>query len=151
MYNISTIYQLIFYHFKRYVRYRAVFRTISKIFCNERYFVWDTKFGFNRYRRKRPKVDASIFDSVLSHTRRSDASEKREENSVVALRSLLDVFACGQVSSPRLYRLRFFAMEMFFLLHVFYPCDRTREDEQNLDGKKSEICQFIQNFNLPRK
>ena len=38
--------------------------------------------GLNRYRRKRPKVDASIFDSALSHTRRSDASEKREENSV---------------------------------------------------------------------
>ena len=36
----------------------------------------------NRYRRKRPKVDASIFDSVLSHTHRSDASEKKEENSV---------------------------------------------------------------------
>ena len=30
----------------------------------------------------RPKVDASIFDSALSHTRRSDASEKREEKSV---------------------------------------------------------------------
>ena len=41
-----------------------------------------------------------------SHTRRSDASEKREENSVVALRSLLIIFACGKVSSPRLYRLR---------------------------------------------
>ena len=37
---------------------------------------------FNRYRRKRPKVDARFFDSALSHTRRSDASEKREENSV---------------------------------------------------------------------
>ena len=37
---------------------------------------------FNRYRRKRPKVDASIFDSALSHSRRSDASEKIEENSV---------------------------------------------------------------------
>ena len=36
----------------------------------------------NRYRRKRPKVDASIFDSALSHTRRSDVSEKKEENSV---------------------------------------------------------------------
>ena len=36
----------------------------------------------NRNRRKRPKVDASIFDSLLSHTRRSDLSEKREENSV---------------------------------------------------------------------
>ena len=27
-------------------------------------------------------MDASFFDSTLSHTRRSDASEKREENSV---------------------------------------------------------------------
>ena len=34
----------------------------------------------NRYRRKRPKVDASIFGSVL--TRRSDVSGKKEENSV---------------------------------------------------------------------
>ena len=34
----------------------------------------------NRYRRKRPKVDASIFDSALSHTRRSDSSEKREKS-----------------------------------------------------------------------
>ena len=32
---------------------------------------------FNRYRRKRPKVDACIFDSALSHTRRSDASEEK--------------------------------------------------------------------------
>ena len=40
------------------------------------------KTYINRYRRKRPKVDASIFDSALSHTRRSDASEKREEDSV---------------------------------------------------------------------
>ena len=37
---------------------------------------------FNRYRRKRPKVDASIFDSALSHTRRLDSSEKRPEKSV---------------------------------------------------------------------
>ena len=36
-------------------------------------------FELNRYRRKRPKVDASIFDSALSHTRRSDASEKRKK------------------------------------------------------------------------
>ena len=55
-------------------------------------------YNFNRYRRKRAKVDASIFDSALSHTRRSDASERREENSVST---------CGQVSSPRLYRLKF--------------------------------------------
>ena len=43
-------------------------------------FVLD--FRVNRYRRKRPKVDASIFESALSHTRRSDASKKREENIV---------------------------------------------------------------------
>ena len=49
----------------------------------------------NRYRQICIKVDASIFDSALSHTRRSDASEKIEENTRV----------CGQVSSPRLYRL----------------------------------------------
>ena len=40
------------------------------------------KSNVNRHRRKRPKVDASIFDSALSHTRRSDVSKKREENSV---------------------------------------------------------------------
>ena len=34
-------------------------------------------FHPNGYRRKRPKVDACIFDSALSHTRRSDASEKK--------------------------------------------------------------------------
>ena len=62
-------------------------------------------FCINRYRRKRSKVNASVFDSALSHTRRSNTSEKKE-NSVVALRSLLNVFACGQVSSPRLYRLK---------------------------------------------
>ena len=47
-------------------------------------------------------MDASISDSALSHTRRSDAAEKREGNCVVALRSLLNVFTCWQVSSPRL-------------------------------------------------
>ena len=51
-------------------------------------------------------MDESIFDWALSHTRRSNASEKEEENSVVALRSLLNVIACGRISSPRLYRVR---------------------------------------------
>ena len=51
----------------------------------------------NRYRRKRPKVDASIFGSALGHTRPSDASEKMMKIAC----QLLDVFACGQVSSPR--------------------------------------------------
>ena len=57
----------------------------------------------NRYTRKLPKVDASIFDSALSHTRRSDASEKEKKIAC----QLFDIFACGQVSSPRLYRSRF--------------------------------------------
>ena len=69
------------------------------------------RIAVNRYRRKRPKVNASIIDKALSHTPRSNASEKKEENSVVALRSLLNVFACGQVSSLRLYRL---SHKMFF-------------------------------------
>ena len=47
-------------------------------------------------------MNASFFDSALSHTRRSDASEKKEKKIACPL---LDVFACGQVSSPRLYRL----------------------------------------------
>ena len=38
---------------------------------------------FNRYRRVCTKMDATIFDSALSHTRRSDASEKKEENTRV--------------------------------------------------------------------
>ena len=33
--------------------------------------------NLNRYTRKRPKVDASIFDSALSHTCRSDVSKKK--------------------------------------------------------------------------
>ena len=53
-------------------------------------------------RRKRPKVDASIFDSALSHTRRTDASEKKKK----IVRPVLEVIACGQVSNPRLYRSR---------------------------------------------
>ena len=40
-------------------------------------FLWLFDLEFNRYRRKCPKVDASIFDSAPSHTRRSDALEKR--------------------------------------------------------------------------
>ena len=51
----------------------------------------------NRNRQKRLKVDASIFDSALSHTHRSDAVKIREVNSVGALRLLLNIFACGQV------------------------------------------------------
>ena len=49
----------------------------SKIKVQSAYF-----WPFIRYRRKRPKVDANIFDSALSHTRHSDASEEKEKNSV---------------------------------------------------------------------
>ena len=43
------------------------------------------------------------YDSYSSHIRRSDASEKKRRRKYS--RPLLNVFACGQVSSPRLYRL----------------------------------------------
>ena len=48
---------------------------------NWRILFWTTskKVIVNRYRRKRSKVDASIFDSALSQTRRSDASKKRRK------------------------------------------------------------------------
>ena len=42
----------------------------------------------NRYRRRRPKVDASISDSALSHNRRSDATEKKEKKTVDKFRVL---------------------------------------------------------------
>ena len=45
----------------------------EKLEVNEAAVIGEPKYTFNRYRRKRPKVDASIFDTVLSHTRRSDA------------------------------------------------------------------------------
>ena len=62
-------------------------------------------------------METSTFDSALSHTRRSDASEKREENSV----QLLDVFAYGQVSSPRLYRLIVLNWPVYGLFaNIFY-------------------------------
>ena len=65
--------------------------------------VQNNRFPFNRYRRKRRKGDANIFDSALIHTRRWDASEKKKKKIACPL---LDVSACGQVSSPRLYRLK---------------------------------------------
>ena len=65
---------------------------------------------FNRYRRKRPKVDASIFDSALSHTRRSDASKKREENSVSAFGRfrLWTSFGSSPVSVKLVFTIRSF-------------------------------------------
>ena len=37
------------------------------------------RLRFNPFRRKRPKVDASILDSALSHTRCSGSSKKRRK------------------------------------------------------------------------
>ena len=54
----------------------------------------------NRYKRICTKVDTSISHSELSHTRRSDASDKREENTRVHFGANL------RVSSPRLYRFK---------------------------------------------
>ena len=61
------------------------------------YFIMLWNF-FNRYRRKCQKVDASFF-RLVARTRR------KKEKKIVCL--LLDGFACGQVLSPRLYRLTF--------------------------------------------
>ena len=62
--------------------FRGPFKVTLLTIVNDIYYqTKNLNFKLNQYRRKRPKVDASIFDSVLSHTRRSDVSEKREENS----------------------------------------------------------------------
>ena len=70
-------------NYKRFLKYEKAKLPVRADVCN-------------RYKRKSPKVDASIFDSALSHTRRSDASEKKEKKIACPL---LDVFACGQVST----------------------------------------------------
>ena len=48
--------------------------------------------------------------------------QKKQENNVVALRSLLNVFACTQVSSPRLYRLIFDPVET--KVEAYSVCDK---------------------------
>ena len=50
----------------------------------------------NRYRRIFTKVDASIFDSALARV-------GKKEKKIACPH--LDVFACGQISSPRLYNI----------------------------------------------
>ena len=77
-------------------------------------FVKKVNHAFNLYRQHRPKMDASIFDSALSHTGRSESSEKEEKIAC----PLLDVFSCGQVSSHRLYRLSYIIYA--YLLIYFY-------------------------------
>ena len=61
-------------------------------------------------------MNASIFDSALSDTRRSDVSEKKKKIAC----PLLAKFACGQVSSPRLYRLIIIS---FFLTSLILMTD----------------------------
>ena len=115
---------------------------LSTIFCAAG--AWGGKpigrVRVNRYRRKRSKVDASIFDSVLSHTRRSDTSEKKTK----IARPLLDVFACGQVSSPRLYRFHENRVFQIFCIVISetWPCPAVMGEsqgfviEKNWDGEK---------------
>ena len=67
------------------------------------------KPAFNRYSRKRLKVDASIFRLGAE----SYSSLERVEKKKKIACPLLDVFACGQVSSPRLYRLRVYLTIIF--------------------------------------
>ena len=52
-------------------------RTGVYILAGIRKFLKNYRKFVNRYRRKGPKVDASIFDSALSHTCRSDVSKKK--------------------------------------------------------------------------
>ena len=65
---------------------RDIFRLHFSKFWYPHCFFTNTVFVksniLNRYMRKRSKVNASIFDSALSHIRRSNESEKKEENSV---------------------------------------------------------------------
>ena len=77
---------------------------------------------FNRYRRKRPKVDASIFDSALSHTRRSDASEKKEilAFTLVQIR-LLTSFESSHVSVNRKSGKAYFSVLRFGWLILLLP------------------------------
>ena len=82
----------------------------------KKFFKNENNVVINRYSRKRPKVDATIFDSALSHTRRSDASEKREEKSV----STFGHFASGQVSSPRMHLLN----QYFLFNHFNFKTER---------------------------
>ena len=65
-------------------------------------------------------MDASIFDSALSHTRRSDASEKREENSVSTFGRfrLWTSFESSPVSVNQCER---------FYFHEFLTLDRTSD------------------------
>ena len=59
------------------------------------------KQRFNRYRRISTKVDAGIFDSALSHTHRSQASEKKRKKilaSTLAQICLWTSFAYSLVS-----------------------------------------------------
>ena len=66
--------------------------------------------SLNRNRRKRPKVDArSLGTESYSSLRRVE----KKENKIAC--PLLDVFACGQVSSPRLYRLTKISEKKIFL------------------------------------
>ena len=90
---------------KNRVRFRVRFRLKLRV-------------RFNRYRRKSPKVEASIFDSALSHTRRSDASKKRRK----ILASTFGRFRVGTSFEFSLYRLSrtlIFSFSPVLLAYIF--------------------------------
>ena len=65
------------YHIYRWERPQITTTIVICLSLSKQSLSSSIRGRLNRYRRKRPKVDASIFDSALSHTRRSDASDKK--------------------------------------------------------------------------
>ena len=83
------------------------------------------------------------FDWALSHTRRSDAAEKKKKKIAC---TLWTKFACGQVSSPRLYRLK--NVEKFWKNGLKF--DNTKYFQSYFDKgwcilKKSQIISYQNN------
>ena len=78
---------------------------------------------------------------LVARTRR----QKREENSVVALLSLLNVFACGQVSSPRLYRLSKIQSLIYYLLAIHDNFGRLYTNFRHFCKKKLWVNWLLSN------
>ena len=99
----------------------------------------------NRYRRKRPKVDASIFDSALSLTGRSDVSEKREENSVPTF-GRFRLWTSLESSPVRYDRVQVFLNTVWKRVSAFI-CDL--KHKVFLIKKIPKICLYIPAFLCP--
>ena len=83
------------------------------------------------------QIGQCIFRLALSHTRRSDTLEKREENSV----DILAKFACGQVSSPRLCRLTY--LTRFWLTEVGRRLRSIPRNIPVLEAKKVKALRYF--------